>query len=73
MAAPTVDEYTSDDISVGEGIAPPVYNSLPLYGDSRKRRRVLLCVASQNIGVPSFCEAEEVYSIVRHNLFSQLR
>ena len=33
--------------------------SPPLYGDSRKRRRVLLCVASQNIGVPSFCEAGE--------------
>ena len=32
MAAPTVDEYTSDDISVGEGLAPPAYNSLPQRG-----------------------------------------
>ena len=36
------------------------YQKPPLYGDSRKRRRVLLCVASQNIGVQSFREAGEV-------------
>ena len=43
--------------------------AFPYYGDSRKRRRVLLCVASQNIGVPSFREAEEVWSIAKHDLF----